>query len=139
MEEVKILDLEKNYLENKLEDFVKTLTFDQLNKLYYLIVADDIVGIRKDIYEILLEEIDLREESKINFKEEYNRLVLAYLNNNLIDTLKMYSEFQLESIRALLICNDLFDFRLVLYLSINEELEYRNNNKLASKKVYMKK
>ncbi|MBQ3020599.1 MAG: hypothetical protein IJD92_00055 [Bacilli bacterium] len=62
--------LEREYNRYNLTEFLKTRSMEELEEYVSLIVRDDIIGIRANIYDAILLEIEYRNNSKIIEKKK---------------------------------------------------------------------
>ncbi len=66
---ITIKDLEKAYLNHTLTDLLKEISDENLAELDYLILCDDMIGIRIDIYDAIYNEIQYRQSDKLMSKK----------------------------------------------------------------------
>lgn len=130
--------LEEQYFNQTLTEYVKYLSSEIIQENITLIECDDIIGIRINILEVLKQELEYRINSVFNMRLEYNNMVKAALNYKLTEYVKRYTIEQLESIQSYLCCDDLVGIRAIIYEVIRNEYEYRMSDIELKNKVYVK-
>lgn len=81
---VTIKELEKECANYNLTEFLKKCTMDELENCVRCVLCDDVVGIRANIYDALLNELDYRKNTISKYSKCNNENINNCVQNNKI-------------------------------------------------------